>query len=444
MPASPDDDAATRLANRETVRLPIQRRPARSKGSRARKAPLALAATVTTAWAALVSLTPMLVVVALVHAVDNSGASANRVARLGLAAWLLAHGVPLQTGLGPIGLAPLALSVFTAWRVARAGVHTARAIGARRGGPATGAANRWRGTRRSLWRALAAGVAVGGVYGVLGALAAAATLHQGVGISIVRAGLTLGLFGLVAGVGGALIEARVLARLAVSVPPVIRDGVRTGAVAALLILGGGAALAGMAIAINGGDAGQILHDYRAGVTGQVGLTLVCALYGPNIAVWAASYLVGPGFMIGAGTSISAAGVTLGPLPAVPVLAGLPGGPATGWGSLLLGVPVAAALLAGWLLGRRTLRGAPRSEPPKPAAVSWTRLIGAAALAGPVAGLLLGLASLAASGSLGAGRLADVGPHAGWVAVVAAVVVAVGTALAASATKIFLGVRLSRP
>jgi hypothetical protein len=56
----------------------------------------------------------------------------------------------------------------------------------------------------------------------------------------------------------------------------------------------------MAVAINGRDAGQIYDDYRTGVAGQMGLTLVCALYGPNIAVWAASYLVGPGFAIGAG------------------------------------------------------------------------------------------------------------------------------------------------
>src|SRR5258706_15253258 len=122
MPATTrEDDAATRLANRETVRLPTQRRPARPKPPRARRAPLALAATVTTGWAALVSLAPMLVIVALVHAVDASGAPAHRVARLGLAGWLLAHGVPVHTGLGVVELAPLAFSVVAAWRVARAG-----------------------------------------------------------------------------------------------------------------------------------------------------------------------------------------------------------------------------------------------------------------------------------------------------------------------------------
>jgi hypothetical protein len=71
------------------------------------------------------------------------------------------------------------------------------------------------------------------------------------------------------------------------------------------------------------------------------------------------------------------------------------------------------------------------------------LVGAAALSGPVAGLLLGLASLASSGSLGDGRLSEIGPHALSVALVAALVVAVGASLAAASTKIFVGVRRSR-
>jgi len=132
MPSFPEDDADLQLANRETVRLPVQRRP-QPAAKPARRAPLALAATVTTVWAALVSLAPVLVVVALVSALDGSGASTGVVARLGLAAWLLAHGVPIEVGIGPVALAPLALTVLAAWRVYRAGVHTARAVGARRG-----------------------------------------------------------------------------------------------------------------------------------------------------------------------------------------------------------------------------------------------------------------------------------------------------------------------
>jgi Family of unknown function (DUF6350) len=423
MPATPDHT----LATRDTVRLPIKR-PVRRP---ARRAPLALAAVVTTVWAALVSLAPIVVVVALANMIDTSGAAAGRVARLGLAAWLLAHGVPVETRLGAISLAPLALSILAMWRVSRAGVHSARAIGAR-GGPHASPRRR---LARSARAALATGTAVGVVYGVLGVLAAVGAKLPGVHVSVVRAGLTLAAFGAIVSVLGAAYEARVLAHLVARTPAIVRDSLRTGLVAALLVLAAGAVLAGTAVAIAGGEASDILHDYHTGVAGQAGLTLVCLLYTPNAAVWATSYLVGPGFAIGTGTSVSVAKVDLGPLPTVPLLAGLPSGPVSSWGSLLLGVPVAAGLLAGWLLGRRRLRGtAPGLAP------GWADLLGAAALAGPVAGCLLGFAAEVSSGSLGSGRLTEIGPHVFLVGAVAAMVVAAGATLAAAATKAVLSAR----
>jgi hypothetical protein len=103
--------------------------------------------------------------------------------------------------------------------------------------------------------------------------------------------------------------------------------------------------------------------------------------------------------------------------------------------------VAAALVAGWLLARRALRDAPADM--LDSRDGWTRLLASSAVAGPVAGALLGLAGLASGGSLGNQHLAVIGPHAGMVALIATMVVAIGAALAASATKIFLGVRRSR-
>ena len=115
-----------------------------------------------------------------------------------------------------------------------------------------------------------------------------------------------------AGALGAFVEARGVARLAGRLPGVLRDATRTGTVAALLILGAGAAVAGMAVAVSGGDAGQIIDDYHTGVAGQVGLVMVCGFYSPDVAAWSASYLVGPGFEVGTETTISAAQVSMGP------------------------------------------------------------------------------------------------------------------------------------
>jgi Family of unknown function (DUF6350) len=393
----------------------------------ARRAPLALAASVTTGWAALVSLVPVLAVVLLAHFVSGADAQVSHVLRVGLAGWLLAHGVELRAGGGPLGLAPLIFTVVAAWRVARAGVHTTRAIGGRR-----------RGSPRL---ALSAAAAVAVAYGVIGAGVAALAGMPGLDVSTQRAGLTLAAFGFAAALGGAVIESGTHARLARRTPMPIRDATRTGLVAALLVLGAGAAAAGTALALSGGAAARLLAAYHAGVAGQVGITLVCVVYGPNLAIWAASYLIGPGFALGAGTVVSAARVSLGTVPALPVLAGVPARPASGLAGLLLVVPMAAGMTAGWLLARRRLRvtsGAPdRARTP---VVGWLPLLVAAALSGPVAGVVLAFAAWASAGPLGGGHLSQVGPHPWPLAGIAAGLVAAGAVVAAAATKTLIGVR----
>ncbi len=374
-----------------------------------RRAPLALAAIVTTTWAALVSYVPVVAAVALF--------AGRPQLSIGTGGWLLAHGVPLSTSAGRFGLIPLGLSVLAAWRVGRAGVHTSRAIGARTPGRV----------------ALAVG-AVAVIYGGLGALAAVVT--RGL-VAPARAGLTLAGFAVVCAGLGALSESRLLRRAARRLPPVLRDGLRTGTVAALLVLGAGAGVAGVALAVSGGQAAATLASYHTGVAGQVGVTLLCLAFAPNLATWSAAYLVGPGFAFGTGTTVSAASVKLGALPAVPVLAGLPDSAVSGLGPLLLGLPMAGGMAAGWLLVRRRLRRAREQDAPVP---GWGPLVSAAVLAGPVAGALLGLASWASGGPLGSGRLAVTGP-AGWpVAWVGALVIALGALLAAAGTRVLAGRR----
>jgi hypothetical protein len=402
-----------------TPRGTVPSAPGPPRGSR-RGAPLPLAASVTTGWAALVSVVPVLaVVVLLVQLADGSPTTVPQLLRIGLAGWLLAHGTPVSTPIGPIGVVPLLITALAAWRVYRAGVHTTRAVGGRR-------------TGRPM-PALAAGVAVAVCYGLLGAAAAATADSPGLRVSPPRAALTFAAFGLAAGLAGALVEAGVLLRLVRGTPRIVRDAVRTGLVAAALLLGGGAAAAGTAVAVAGGDASEIFALYHTGVVGQIGLTLICLAYTPNLAVWATSYLVGPGFSIGAGTTVTVALVRLGEVPVLPVFAGLPSAPLPAWGSVVLGVPLAVGMVAGGLLARRRLRA---TDLP----VSWPDLLGAAVLAGPVAGAVLAFAGVASAGPLGAGRLTIVGPAVLPTAGVTAVLVGLGAPVAAAATRILVGVR----
>ncbi|WBB79265.1 DUF6350 family protein [Micromonospora sp. WMMD882] len=408
-------DTDTRPDRRAGRRPPARRPPTRPPGrTGAGRAPLAVAAAVAAGWAALTSYLPVVVVLGLVQVSEDAG-SLGGAARAGLAGWLLGHGVPLATAAGPFGLAPLALTGLVVWRLIRAGVHATRALGARGSGE----------TRPAF---VAAGaVALG--YALLGVPAA---LLATPGADPVRA---VGVFGAVAGaaaLAGALRTTGAAGAWARQAPAVLRDGVRTGLVAGLLLAGAGAGVAGLAIATGGGEAADMIGAYRTGVAGQAGITLVSLAYAPNAAIWASSYLLGPGFAVGVDTAVRTSEVSVGALPAVPLLAGLPRGPVDGVGALLLAAPVLIGMAAGWLLARRLLRSTGDDRTPP----GWGPLLGAATLAGPVVGLLLGAAAAASGGPLGGGRLADLGPAAWQVAAVAAAVVAVGALMGAAATRAF--------
>ncbi|WP_422751202.1 DUF6350 family protein [Micromonospora sp. WMMD1219] len=395
---------------------PAARVPAPRTGEEPRsRAPLPVAAGVAALWAALTSWLPVSAVLGLAQLSEDAGSFGGAL-RAGLAGWLLGHGVPLGTTAGPLGLTPLALSALAVWRLTRAGVHVSRAVGARGAG--------------SPRQALTVAVAVGIGYALLGAFAAFAVDAGGLGVSPVTAALTFAAFGIPAALVGALRTTGVWALLAARCPPPVRDGLRTGLVAALLLCGAGAGAAGLAVATGGGDAADMIGAYRTGVAGQAGITLVSIAYAPNATAWSASYLLGPGFAVGTDTAVRTSEVSVGALPAVPLLAGLPRGPMDGLGGALLAVPVLAAMAAGWLLARRLLRAAAEER----AEVGWPALLLPAALAGPVAGALLGLFAAASGGSLGGGRLAEVGPSPWAVAVVATLVIGVGAVLGAAATR----------
>ncbi|MDG4783760.1 DUF6350 family protein [Micromonospora sp. WMMD961] len=416
-PDRPSRPGGVRAGDRPLDRAtPARRVPApRPGGSPRGRAPLPVAAGVAAGGAALTSYLPVAVVLGLVQLGTDSTTLASTL-RTALAGWLLGHGVPLHTDAGPLGLAPLALTVLVLWRLSRAGVHVSRAIGAR--------------DTRSPRRALLAAGAVGIAYALFGALAAVLVGAGGAEVSPIRAGATFAVVGTLAALVGATRITAVTRVLAARMPGPVRDGVRTGLVAGLLLLGAGAGAAGLAVATGGGDAADMIGAYRTGVAGQAGITLVSVAYAPNAAIWSASYLLGPGFAVGTDTAVRTSEVSVGALPAVPLLAGLPRGPVDGFGALLLAVPVLAGMVAGWLLARRVARLAGPERAPQ----RWAEVLAPAALAGPVAGVLLGLVAAVSGGPLGAGRLAQVGPVGWQVGAVAAVVIAVGALLGAAGTR----------
>jgi hypothetical protein len=392
-----DDEISTM----ETVLLP-RGRPAGMP--RPRGAPLPVAALVNTGWAALLVLAPLTLLTVAARAAEGA-VEWGLSLRLVLAGWLLGHGVPITVPvngrLGTMELAPLALTALALWRVNRAGVHTTRAMGAQGGG--------------SIRHAVLGTLAVGLVYGCLGVVAGALAAGPGLFVSPWQAGLHLAVLGTVAAAAGVLRSGGVLSRLARRTPVVLRDGVRAGVVAAMLVMAVGAGAVGLAVAMNGGKATHDLAGFSTGVLGQGGLTLLSLAYGPNFAVWAASYLLGPGFAAGAL-----------PLTQLPVFAGVPTGPLRGPGWLLMVLPLLGGAAAAVLMVRRRLR--PRRSRlgdvvlPRP---RWLHLCGSAVTAGVVCGVVLAVCAYASGGALPVPGDVRVGPVAWQVAAVAAAVVVLG-------------------
>jgi hypothetical protein len=144
---------------------------------------------------------------------------------------------------------------------------------------------------------------------------------------------------------------------------------------------------------------EALHEaLHAGIAGGIALLLVQLAFVPNALIWSASYALGPGFSLGAGSVVAPAATQLGMVPGIPLLGALP---SPGPGDLAQLWWLAAGAVAGAVACWVVLGSHP--------AVRFDQ----ASLAGGACGVLAGAAfaglAWAASGDLGTVRLAALGP-----------------------------------
>lgn len=122
---------------------------------------------------------------------------------------------------------------------------------------------------------------------------------------------------------------------------------------------------------------------------------------PNAVAFAGSFLLGPGFTVGAATIVSPSVVVLGPLPMLPMFAALPeAGTPSGWIGLLLLTPV--------LVG---VAGAVRAQRRIPT-LRWSEGAIRGGSGGVLAGFVFGVFAALAGGAIGPGRMREVAPLAG--------------------------------
>ncbi len=319
--------------------------------------------------------------------------------------WQFGHGVPVAieigaealraAGIAPDGadfalsVTPLVFLLFTLLFAARSGARAARA-GAWLLGPAAGAA--------------AFGVIATGVALTTRLDAAATSLPLGI-LLPTAVYLVGGLAGALATVwedgDGGLLD-RVHDRIdswgdGAPVPAAV---VRGAAVAVVGITAVSALALAVSMVVRGGEVVALFQASRVDALGATVITLGQLAYLPTAVVWAASWLAGPGFAVGTGTAVSPAGTQLGVVPGIPMFGLLPENSSI-WMLIVVLVPVGVGAFAGWVVRSRLVwEGTPLGVPARAVIALGIGLLTAAVAA---------LAAVLSSGSIGPGRLAEVGP-----------------------------------
>ena len=356
-------------------------------------------------WAAVVGLSVCVLVVLAVWTFAEHGASGpGDAVHAGVLAWLAANHGTLVLSSGVVDLVPLGLMAVPVVALFRSGRWAGRAAA------------------EALPAAIGAIVAMAVVYGIGAGVIASASAQRGSAAEVGSTMLGAALLALVAGGAGVLHGGELWDDVWAALPESAEPVLRAAAAGLAVLVGGGALLVAASLAWHGGRVAELTRSLGVGAAGGVGVLLVCLLAVPTAVVWAASYAVGPGFAVGVGTTVAPSGISVGAVPALPLLAALPdSGHAPGTSLIALVVPPLAGVVVGWFAARRPAPG------PGPVA---GRTAGEAFVAGGLAGVGLGILAALSSGSVGAGRMVDLGPDALRVALAAGVEVGAIAALVA--------------
>ncbi|WP_157101136.1 cell division protein PerM [Nocardia shimofusensis] len=273
----------------------------------------------------------VLVLLTLLTSGDGMAGTSAAIA----ASWLAMHQVPLVVGQTTLGLLPLLPTAVLLWAAAR---ECARAML-----PDS--------SRADLGWLI--GAALGGP--LLVTAVCLAVVEDASGILPVRSPNALGAFGWVLALHTIAAVAGMVSQEIPHVVDVLRlpdwavTGLRCSGRTALRLLACAAAVTVVSLLAHWSALGEG-YGSAGNVWGVLGLTALSLVYLPNVVVGALGVLMGAPVQFGA-ASISLFEVVGGPVPAVPVLAALPVGPAAGWWPLLMALPAAVGVVTGLDLAR---------------------------------------------------------------------------------------------
>jgi hypothetical protein len=381
----------------------------RGRDDAAGRLPLLWLAVAASAAVTVVGVVGLALAVVVVQTLDPSGGlPVPGAAALAGRLWLLAQGGRLDLASGRLVLAPLLLTLGIAWALARMGRVVVRVHDLK--------------DARDVVRTASLAVAVHVVLTVVLALALAA---PGVRIGLLRTTLgslvlSLGAVGWGVSRESGLLDAG-LDRLPGATRPMLR-GVLAGLLTAMALSTFVVAVAVAADSRGYAAVSDSLGGAGAGAVGLLGLGLLLL---PNAATAVLGLAAGPGFQVGTGTLVSVHGVTLSPVPALPLLAALPDTQAVPLLAFVSQVvPVLAGLVAGMTVGRWL------TDEDGGSIVGGLTGIGT----GVVLGLTSGVLAWIAGGALGDGALSQVGAPPVTTAIAVAAQTGIAAALAAMVTR----------
>ena len=319
--------------------------------------------------------------------------------------WAFGHGVPLDVTIASemlvalaipaaaasfvVSVTPLAFLLFTLLFAARSGARAAKA-GAWLLGALSGAA---------VFAAIAAGVALSSrVEAVQTSLPLAIILPSVVYlVGAVCGGVRIAWED---GDGGMLDRLHDIVDTWGDWTPVPAAIARGAAFAVMGVTAAAAAAVALMTLFRGGEVVALFQASRVDALGATVMTLGQFAYLPTLIVWAASWIAGPGFAVGVGTAVSPAGTQLGVVPGIPILGLLPENSSI-WMLIVVLIPIAAGAVAGWAVRSRLVwEGTPLGMLPRAVIAVGISVVSAGVAA---------VAAALAHGSIGPGRLVEIGP-----------------------------------
>ena len=192
-----------------------------------------------------------------------------------------------------------------------------------------------------------------------------------------------------------------------SLPKILVDGIRPAMISFGLLFIAGSLLTSVSIIQNWAQVRAVTTLMAPGFIDGFFMTLVGIGYLPTVNVWAMSYLLGPGIMLGAGT-VTPESANPGALPAFPLLSILPSEPAPLAAFFVL-IPILIGIAIYFLLPRERWNAQGDSIAIAMSfVVRWREVVTLLVSVGLLS-VFVWIAAAASSGSLGTGNLKFIGP-----------------------------------